>query len=113
MDDSRCSCATRGTAVGTTSTTSSSRLLVRNGYPAPRDIRGTGSESLAGRSDLAGNLSGVGARRHYARDLPGSRASSPLLSVLQFRRPFQVRLSREARLVLLGDMSVCGVEIVT
>ena len=45
----------------------------------------------------------------YARDPPGSGASSPHLRALRFRSPFHVRLLREARLVRLGDMSVCGI----
>ena len=38
-------------------------------------------------------------RRHHARDPPGSGASRPHLRVLPVRRPFQVRLLREACLV--------------
>ena len=92
--------------------------VARNGYPTPQDIRWTrNGQALRGHcdSDLAGVETPESktprrgeARPHYARDLPGSGASRPHLRVLRFRSPFQVRLLREARLVRLGDMSVCG-----
>ena len=50
-------------------------------------------------------------RRHNARDPQGSGASRTLLRVLQFRRPFQVRLLREACLTQARDVSaVCTIK---
>ena len=81
VDGSCCSRATRGTTDGTVSTTSSSRPLVRNGYPAPQDIRGTREvqvlrEGNALQEHCNDGLAGVGdvgcpslAGRHCARDL--------------------------------------------
>ena len=65
-----------------------------------------GVEDVQSRTPLRGE-----ARRHYARDLLGSGASRPLLRVLRLRRPFQVRLLREACLAQARDVSaVCTIK---
>ena len=82
----------------------SERRAVLAGGTAVSDLAGV--EDVRSRTPLRGEAS-----RHYARDLPRSGASRPLLRVLRFRGPFQVRLSWEACLVhARGVSAVCTIK---
>ena len=84
--------------------------VVRNGHRATRDVRrmalptSQGSKTPSSQTPFR-----CVARRHCARALAGSGASRPQLRVLRFRRPFQVRLLRQACRAQTRDVSPLSV----